>query len=219
MFVLLDLLHDGVPLRLVGDPQVVFERLLVNDVVTEEVEVIIPNKSMYQFFSTNYSTSILIASPSYPWSMKLASCLSSLIARSHSPTASAFLFRRTVGYSTGGRGAGTKWLNPEDIPDNRTHLVIPKVSHSINCVVRCIQLTVVRRGAVLDVLSDVVAEGLDDGRDLVPLLLLVERRQDRETPALRRLSVLLWRFRLLLFHFFVHLECPVTPKPNLSHVL
>ena len=57
-------------------------------------------------------------------------------------------------------------------------------------------LTVVRRGAVLDVLSDVVAEGLDDGRDLVPLLLLVERRQDREAPALRRLSVLLWRLRL-----------------------
>ena len=47
MFVLHDLLHDGVPLRLVGDPQVVFERLLVNDVVAEEVEVIIPNKSMY----------------------------------------------------------------------------------------------------------------------------------------------------------------------------
>ena len=50
MFVLPDLLHDGVPLRLVCDPQVVFERLLVNDVVTEEVEVIIPNKSMYSFF-------------------------------------------------------------------------------------------------------------------------------------------------------------------------
>ena len=69
-------------------------------------------------------------------------------------------------------------------------------------------LTVVWRGAVLDVLSDVVAEGLDDGRDLVPFLLLVERRQDREAPALCRLSVLLWRLRLLLFHFFVHLECP-----------
>ena len=70
-------------------------------------------------------------------------------------------------------------------------------------------LTVVWRGAVLDVLSDVVAEGLDDGRYLVPLLLLVERRQDREASALCRLSVLLWRLCLLLFHLFI---CPVFTK-------
>ena len=43
MFVLLDILHDGVPLRLVCDPQVVFERLLVNDVVAEEVKIIVPD--------------------------------------------------------------------------------------------------------------------------------------------------------------------------------
>ena len=42
MFVLHDLLHDGVPLRLVGDPQVVIERLLVDDVVAEEVKIIVP---------------------------------------------------------------------------------------------------------------------------------------------------------------------------------
>ena len=50
MFVLPDLLHEGVPLRLVGDLKIVVERLIINDVVTEEVEVIIPNKSMYSFF-------------------------------------------------------------------------------------------------------------------------------------------------------------------------
>ena len=43
MLVLLDLLHDGVPLRLVSDPQVLFERLLVNDVVAEEVKIIVPD--------------------------------------------------------------------------------------------------------------------------------------------------------------------------------
>ena len=103
MFVLLDNLHDGVPLHLVCDPQVVFERLLVNDVVAEEVKIIVPDKFTYTFINALIHLTIII----YPLSMKLASCLSSLIERSHSPTASAFLFRRTVGYSTGGRGAGT----------------------------------------------------------------------------------------------------------------
>ena len=49
MFVLLDNLHDGVPLHLVCDPQVVFERLLVNDVVAEEVKIIVPDKFTYTF--------------------------------------------------------------------------------------------------------------------------------------------------------------------------
>ena len=42
MSVPLDLLHDGVPLSLVGDAQVVLERLSVDDVVAEEVEVVVP---------------------------------------------------------------------------------------------------------------------------------------------------------------------------------
>ena len=63
------------------------------------------NKRINSYFSSIHFIIII-----YPLSMKLASCLSSFIARSHSPTASAFLFRRTVavGYSTGGRGAGTE---------------------------------------------------------------------------------------------------------------
>ena len=44
MFVLLDLLHDGVPRRFVGDRQFDLERLPVDDVVAEEVEIIVPDE-------------------------------------------------------------------------------------------------------------------------------------------------------------------------------